>query len=123
MKLKNRPYSIVSNQLWTLGIQHIWRLYERSSDRPTENSVQVMAEMIKIWKNRSGMRVIASSPDMSCAIFIDGTANGAILRITNETFIWQINLEDRKWIFGTQVVRLFELLKKLEESGANFTIG
>jgi hypothetical protein len=81
-----------------------------------------MSELLQIWKNRSGMRVLVRTADRETALFVDGRSKGVNIRIVTSDFTWELILEDRKWIFGKQIVRLMEVLKKLDNENIEFTI-
>ena len=93
-----------------------------SSDCTSEQHLAVMSEMLKIWKNRSGMRVLIRTADRETALFVDGTSKGVSIRMITSNFTWEVFLEDRKWIFGKQIVRLMEVLKQLDNENIEFTI-
>lgn len=121
MRLDQHPYSFSSNQLWTIIGSSIARI-RNVEETNFDESIELMAEVMRIWKSRSGMRLIVSAPDRSCAIYLDGNSSGAIIRILNQDYTWEIKLEDRKKVFGKQILRLFQHIRTLEDTGAIFVI-
>lgn len=122
MKVSDRSLSFCCNDLWRFVIFDLCRKYQMSSDCTSDQHLAVMSELLQIWKNRSGMRVLVRTADRETALFVDGRSKGVNIRIVTSDFTWELILEDRKWIFGKQIVRLMEVLKKLDNENIEFTI-
>lgn len=122
MNASNRRFSFSGNDLWRYIAFDLCRKYQASSNCSSEQHLAVMAEILQIWRNRSGMRLLLCSTDKQTALFLDGSPKGVIIRMITSDFTWEIRLEDRKWIFGKQIVRLVEVLKELDNENIEFTI-
>lgn len=122
MKISDQSLSFCCNDLWRYIAFDLCRKYQTSSECSTEGHLAVMSEILQIWKNRSGMRLLLCTRDRSTGLFVDGTSKGATIRMVTSDFTWEVLLEDRKWIFGRQIVRLMDVLKYLEGQDIEFKI-